>query len=185
MSAVYAGHSGSGASAGTASRVDRAITAGVLGAASVFFALSAYNALAASIQSTVGRRRRRQIGGKRSKSPSEDESSTDTSVGAVPPGANPSTSPSSPRPAPRPPSESAVANVTYVTTPDDCQSTIASAHRHTRPKIVAGALFKLIDVAAGVAARRHARGPCVTISVDSVVCASCGSGAECQGQMHY
>lgn len=39
----------------------------------------------------------------------------------------------------------------------------------TSPKIRAGALFKLIDVVAGVSARKHAELSCVTISVDSVL----------------
>ncbi|CAO1628615.1 unnamed protein product [Sympodiomycopsis kandeliae] len=38
-----------------------------------------------------------------------------------------------------------------------------------RPVIRAGALLKLIDIVAGVAARRHAGGSCVTISLDSVL----------------
>ncbi|SPO27069.1 related to Cytoplasmic acetyl-CoA hydrolase 1 [Ustilago trichophora] len=37
------------------------------------------------------------------------------------------------------------------------------------PKIRAGALFKLIDVVAGVSARKHAELSCVTVSVDSVL----------------
>lgn len=39
----------------------------------------------------------------------------------------------------------------------------------TLPKIRAGALFKLIDVVAGVSARKHAELSCVTVSVDSVL----------------
>ncbi|MCO5583329.1 hypothetical protein L7F22_037239 [Adiantum nelumboides] len=64
-------------------------------------------------------------------------------------------------------SQSAVYNVTYATKPEDCQS--FSSNSKERPKLHAGALFKLIDIAAGVAARRHAGRSCVTISVDSVV----------------
>lgn len=64
-------------------------------------------------------------------------------------------------------SQSAVHNVTYATKPEDCQS--FSSNSHEPPKLHAGALFKLIDIAAGVAARRHAGRSCVTISVDSVV----------------
>ncbi|PWN36662.1 uncharacterized protein FA14DRAFT_159092 [Meira miltonrushii] len=74
---------------------------------------------------------------------------------------------SSTQPEPKLSSQSAVHNVTYATKPEDCQS--FSSNTKERPKLHAGALFKLIDIAAGVAARRHAGRSCVTISVDSVV----------------
>ncbi|PWN48102.1 hypothetical protein IE53DRAFT_320016 [Violaceomyces palustris] len=38
-----------------------------------------------------------------------------------------------------------------------------------RPNVRAGALLKLIDVVAGVTARKHAGFSCVTVSVDSVL----------------
>lgn len=74
----------------------------------------------------------------------------------------------SPPPAPKLVSQSAVTNVTYSATIDDCHVTLQGLGE--RPKLRAGALLKLIDVAAGVAARRHANTSCVTISVDSVLC---------------
>lgn len=71
--------------------------------------------------------------------------------------------------APKLVSQSVVSNATYIATLEDCQA--ASLHSpDVRPKLRAGALLKLIDVAAGVAARRHAGTSCVTISVDSVLC---------------
>ncbi|UZJ54816.1 hypothetical protein CBS101457_004136 [Exobasidium rhododendri] len=64
-------------------------------------------------------------------------------------------------------SQSAVSNVTYTATIEDCDN--SSSDLRKRPKLRAGALLKLIDVAAGVAARRHAGTSCVTISVDAVL----------------
>jgi len=58
--------------------------------------------------------------------------------------------------------------VTYTATIEDCQASPQGFG--ARPKLRAGALLKLIDIAAGVAARRHASTSCVTISVDSVLC---------------
>jgi acyl-CoA hydrolase len=64
-------------------------------------------------------------------------------------------------------SQSAVSNVTYTANSEDCQATPDVIG--VKPKLRAGALLKLIDIAAGVAARRHAGTSCVTISVDSVL----------------
>jgi acyl-CoA hydrolase len=62
-------------------------------------------------------------------------------------------------------SESAVSNITYTATIEDC-----TLHKlEAKPKLRAGHLLKLIDIAAGVAARRHAERPAVTVSVDSVL----------------
>lgn len=117
-------------------------TSVVLGAAAILFAASAYNVILANVQH-------------RSNKKGKAKSDTSTS------------SPSSSQLEPKLSSQSAVHNVTYATKPEDCQS--FSSNSKERPKLHAGALFKLIDIAAGVAARRHAGRSCVTISVDSVV----------------
>lgn len=66
--------------------------------------------------------------------------------------------------------------VTYQTDSTMCDYPFSSASAvakggssSPRPVIRAGALLKLIDIVAGVAARRHAGGSCVTISLDSVL----------------
>lgn len=72
--------------------------------------------------------------------------------------------------------------VTYPITVEMCDNTFHSGRAllnrcssdaehlsETLPKIRAGALFKLIDVVAGVSARKHAELSCVTVSVDSVL----------------
>lgn len=121
----------------------------VVGAAALLFTLSAYNV------ARIGFHELRRTSLERSIEPRQRNRSTSSSDATT-------------RPSPKRTVESAVANVTYLMTPEDCQftSTVSSGNR---PKIHAGALLKLIDVAAGVAARRHAGGPCVTISVDSVI----------------
>lgn len=121
---------------------DRA-TALVLGAAALLFAASAYNLVLAAKHEPLDR------------SASEPGSASRTGDRQV-------------KPAPKPSSQSAVSRMTYATRPDDCQPVTSGSSE--RPKLHAGALFKLIDIAAGVAARRHAARACVTISVDSVVC---------------
>ncbi|KAE8194784.1 hypothetical protein A4X06_0g2871 [Tilletia controversa] len=74
-----------------------------------------------------------------------------------------------PLPAPKPPSASAV-RVTYSTNRSEM-----TTHHHSagaqdeRPTIRAGALLRLIDVVAGVSARRHAGNSCVTVSIDAVL----------------
>ncbi|TKY86180.1 hypothetical protein EX895_005005 [Sporisorium graminicola] len=58
-------------------------------------------------------------------------------------------------------SGASLANRSSLDSPDDILDSL--------PKIRAGALFKLIDVVAGVSARKHAELSCVTVSVDSVL----------------
>jgi acyl-CoA hydrolase len=76
-----------------------------------------------------------------------------------------STASSSAGPAYKLVSESAVSNITYTATIEDCTLHTLEA----TPKLSAGSLLKLIDIAAGVVARRHAGMPAVTVSVDSVL----------------
>lgn len=78
--------------------------------------------------------------------------------------------------------EESTVQVTYPTTLEMCDNAIhtciqlmdSSSSRSVQfpdalPKIRAGALLKLIDVVAGVSARKHAELSCVTVSVDSVL----------------
>lgn len=60
--------------------------------------------------------------------------------------------------------------VTYPTDSTMCDYPYSvPAPGEQRPVIRAGALLKLIDIVAGIAARRHADGSCVTISLDNVL----------------
>lgn len=76
-----------------------------------------------------------------------------------------------------PPSKSwqeSTVTVSYPTDPSMCQYPSAAAPptgdgQPSRPLLLAGALLRLIDVVAGVAARRHAGQGCVTVSLDSVL----------------
>lgn len=64
--------------------------------------------------------------------------------------------------------ESAV-HVTYPTTSDMCDLTAHVITPDAPQTVKTGALLKLIDVVAGVSARKHAGMSCVTVSVDSVL----------------
>lgn len=120
-----------------ASRAQEMYTQAIVGVGTIFLLCSAYNLLTIPSNSSKG------------KSNSSAAISTSTA------------------PAPRPVSDSAVSNITYIATLEDCQTT--SQGLGSKPKLRAGSLLKLIDIAAGVAARRRAKLPCVTVSVDSVL----------------
>lgn len=77
----------------------------------------------------------------------------------------------SPPPSSAKPWDQSNVQVTYQTDSTMCDYPFDAARSaaSARPVIRAGALLKLIDVVAGVAARRHAGGSCVTVSLDSVL----------------
>lgn len=67
------------------------------------------------------------------------------------------------------PWQNSVVQVTYPTDGTMCNYPYQATLLQGRPVILAGALLNLIDIVAGVAARRHAGQGCVTVSVDSVL----------------
>lgn len=62
-----------------------------------------------------------------------------------------------------------IVHVTYPTTLEMCDAGAPLVNTGAPQTIKTGALLKLIDVVAGVTARKHAGFSCVTISVDSVL----------------
>lgn len=136
-----------------ASRAQELYTQAVVGVGTIFILCSAYNLLAIQNSSP-----NKEASGPSGTSPAAStSSSSSTLISAT----------AAPAPAPRPVADSAVSNITYIATLEDCQTT--SQGLNSKPKLRAGSLLKLIDVAAGVAARRRAKSPCVTVSVDSVL----------------
>ncbi|KAK0534956.1 hypothetical protein OC834_001689 [Tilletia horrida] len=121
---------------------EQAMTAATLGVAAVFFGLAAYKSFF-----PLG------ISGSRS-SDAHAHAKGDVARQDPPPG-------------PKAPSASSV-RVTYSTNRPEMTAHHRSA-RGERPTIRAGALLRLIDVVAGVSARRHAGNSCVTVSIDAVL----------------
>jgi hypothetical protein len=146
-----------------ASRANDHYASLILVIGTAFFVRSAYTLLTLPDRSTAS-------------STSSNGNSTSSTVSSA--------SSSSPAPKSRLVSQSAVSNVTYTADIGDCTTDNTSQGYGTRPKLKAGALLKLIDIAAGVAARRHAGTSCVTISVDSVLCES-SRGHECSRSVSY
>ncbi|KAE8234277.1 hypothetical protein CF326_g679 [Tilletia indica] len=125
------------------------MTLATLGGAGIFFAMAAYKTvfpLGLTSTSTSNT-------DKQSSPPSSTQKRAKDAEDLVPP--------------PKPPSASSV-RVTYSTNRSEMTPHHQSA-RGERPMIRAGALLRLIDVVAGVSARRHAGNSCVTVSIDAVL----------------
>ncbi|KAJ9480245.1 Acyl-CoA hydrolase [Pseudozyma hubeiensis] len=150
-------------------------TAGVVGVGAFFLLLSATSVASALLQSTAqqGQAEVKAANPSRSDSNHRRTNSTSSDYGGVERTAKQGKT-----------TDESTVLVTYPITVEMCDNAIhlgpsfsgpspfastTGEEADQLPKIRAGALFKLIDVVAGVSARKHAELSCVTVSVDSVL----------------